>query len=129
MKNAWGRLALAAALVILAVTAAPALAQTGITTPQTRPPSSSPSTVGPQSPSGTPSPFLTPQPFGTTSPIDPGTGLPSNLPPSSSTTRPGTSSSPSASPSTGAPSATTLPPPVWSSPSPPAGQPLAPGSR
>src|SRR5437899_2587079 len=69
MKNAWGRLALAAALVILAVTAAPALAQTGVTTPQTRPPSSSPSTVGPQSLSGTPSPFLTPQPFGTTSPI------------------------------------------------------------
>jgi hypothetical protein len=116
------------ALLMLAATTVPALAQTGVTTPQTLPPSSSPSTVGPQSPSGTPSPFLTPQPFGTTSPIDPGTGLPSNLPPSSSTTRPGISS-PSASPSTGAPSATTLPPPVWSSPSPPAGQPLTPGSR
>ena len=115
-----------AALTLLALPVAPALAQTGTTTPQTLPPSSSPTTVTPQSPSGTPSQFLTPQPFGTTSPIDPTTGLPTNLPSSSLGTR---STSPSGLPTLGGPSPTTLPPPVWSSPSPPAGQPLSPGSR
>jgi len=121
MKRVIAALALPAALVVL-LPVAPALAQTGATTPQTLPPSSSPSTVGPQSPSGTPSPFLTPQPFGTTSPTDPATGLPTNLPSSTLGTR-------STSPSLGGPSTTTLPPPVWSAPSPPAGQPLSPGSR
>jgi hypothetical protein len=117
---------LIAALTLLALPAAPALAQTGTTTPQIRPPSSSPTTVAPQSPSGTPSPFATPQPFGTTSAIDPTTGLPTNLPSSGLGTG---STSPSASPSLGGPSLGTLPPPVWSPPSPPAGQPLSPGSR
>jgi len=42
------------ALVILALAAAPALAQTGTTTPQVQPPSSSPSTLPSQSPTGTP---------------------------------------------------------------------------
>ena len=96
-----------AALTLLALPVAPALAQTGTTTPQTLPPSSSPTTVTPQSPSGTPSPFLTPQPFGTTSSIDPTTGLPTNLPSSSLGTGLGTpSTSPSGSPTLSGPSPT-----------------------
>lgn len=122
-------------LGIIALATTPAFAQTGTTTPQTQPPSSSPNTLPSQSPTGAPSPFVTPQPFGTTSPIDPTTGLPTNLSrPGTTTTSPGSSIGvspglPSASPSFGSSPATALPPPVWSPPSPPAGQPLTPGSR
>jgi len=115
---------IALALVALLATTAVASAQTGLP-PSTRPPSGSPSTVAPQSPSGTPSPTLNSQPFGTTSPINPATGLPSNEPSASPQT-----GLPSASPSTvPGPNPNTLPPPVWSAPSPPAGVPLPPGSR
>ena len=112
--------AIALALAAGLRTAAAASAQTGAL-----PPSGSPSTVAPQSPSGTPSPTLNPQPFGTPSPINPATGLPSNEPSVSPQ-----SGLPSASPSTvPGRNPNTLPPPVWSAPSPPAGVPLPPGSR
>lgn len=113
---------LALALTAVVLAAAPALAQTGATRTPVLPPSTSPSTVGPQSSSGTPSSFATPQPFGTTSPIDPSTGLPTNLPPSS-----GFGARTLTSPPIDSPSATRLPPPVWSSPSPSPGQAPTPG--
>ncbi|HET7343366.1 MAG TPA: hypothetical protein VFL90_18005 [Methylomirabilota bacterium] len=119
--------AIVLALAALLLAAGPALAQLGSTPSPPLPPSSTPSTAAPQSPTGTLPPTTTPQPFGTPSQVNPSTGLPSNEP--SVDPRTGL---PSASPSTttpGVPNPTTLPPPVWSAPSPPQGVPLAPGSR
>jgi hypothetical protein len=110
---------IAIALLATLITATIASAQTGAL-----PPSSPPSTGAPQSPTGTPSAPGALQPFGTASPLNPSTGLPTNEP----TINPQTGL-PSASPSTTTgPDPLKLPPPVWSSGSPPAGQPLTPSS-